>query len=242
MRIIPKTASQRLAFARVHVPLWAEDPAAIGLTAEEVAEVDAALVDAAEARDRAESLRQQAVAATLAAGTRDQELARALADAIARIKLAAREAGVQAVDIFARAQIPVPGVQQGNHDVLPTPASAEVRVSGAGQAALTWTTGAGGARGRRLGRQGFARLDVHYTVERYPLSAGRVQSGPSTIIGVTSAPRFVDPAPLPGASAYLIRAVRGDRVGVDAAMATLLLPDHEKNTRTIAGEKLHRAG
>ena len=64
--IVPPTASEKISFFTAHVPVWAQDPPAIGTTVEHVAAVQAAL-DAAKAAHLA---RGQAIAAARSATLR----------------------------------------------------------------------------------------------------------------------------------------------------------------------------
>lgn len=201
MRILPKTPAQQIERLSVLLPAWAEDPAAIGLSPAKVAQIQVLLEHAQSAHAAALEARQAAQSATLAFENATRDLIGQAGPAIATIKAFA-VTSAQASGILAQARLPARAPDQRNKPV-PAPSNAAVTVDQRGRAIITWTTGAGGARGARLGRQSLVNSSIMYTVERRP---ARARTG--TVLATTARPMFVDPDPLPGASTYTIRALR----------------------------------
>ena len=103
--IVPNTPSDKIMFFTAHVPRWAQDPPAIGTSAERVALVQEK-VDAARAallaRDQAFSA---ARSATLRLKSALAELGEAGAQVIGEVKA---KAGVDGSEIYHRALLPAP--------------------------------------------------------------------------------------------------------------------------------------
>src|SRR5687768_13688961 len=98
--IVPNTAFDKIIFFQTHAPRWAEDPPAIGTTAEHVARVQEKL----DAAQEANAARRQAInaarAATLRLKTALAELANAGGQVIGEIKA---KASVDGDTIYTRA-------------------------------------------------------------------------------------------------------------------------------------------
>lgn len=105
MPIVPKGRRDRLGFYSTHVPVWAQDPQAIGTTAEMVAEVAELLAQAKQAYLEQCQLQSAARAAT----SRFNRLSRALRDKGAAIIM---QVGLKAAHdgdgIYTKAQLPAP--------------------------------------------------------------------------------------------------------------------------------------
>jgi hypothetical protein len=66
MRVLPRSANDRIAFFEAHLPIWAKNPAAIGLSIDLVNELAARTAAARADYDAVHALRSQARAATFA--------------------------------------------------------------------------------------------------------------------------------------------------------------------------------
>lgn len=93
MRILPTRTDQRLSRIRVLADRWAEDPAAVGLTPEAVAEVQALLAEAEASVSAATLARQRARTLTDAQHLDVKAVSRAAQHAINTIKLFADTTG-----------------------------------------------------------------------------------------------------------------------------------------------------
>lgn len=106
MRILPTRTDQRLSRIRVLADRWAEDPAAVGLTPEAVAEVQALLAEAEQSVSAASLARQQAQALTEFQDVSIRAASRAAQHAINTIKLFAQTA--DSAEVLKQALIPAP--------------------------------------------------------------------------------------------------------------------------------------
>jgi hypothetical protein len=156
--IVPKTVLDKISFFTSHVPRWAEDPPAIGTTAEHVARVQDKL-DAAKAANAA---REQAIIAARGATLRLKialaELANAGAQVIGQVKA---KAIMDGTPIYTRAWLPAPAAPSPiGKPGKATSLSVELS-SGDGSLRLSWKCRhPRGAKGtmyqvyRRLGNEG----------------------------------------------------------------------------------------
>lgn len=212
MKVLPAGRADLIAFARLHIDEWALDPAAVGLTSQQLAAIHDALDAAATAFERAQMLREEAQAATLTSNTNIATLRDTLATAVSSIKAFARvqeQDGVPQAKVYAAARIAEPRTPS------PLPAPDQVRsvrlhINQQGCAVLAWTPPvASDARERAAGRTG-----VWYEIERK-------SPGTSAFAGVggTAERTFTD-APLEvGDTQYRVRARRGDRAGAWSLVA-----------------------
>lgn len=197
MSEIPETINGQIAYFERHLPVWAADPGAIGLTAGQVAEIAArtsaarAGFDAAEAARRASKsatlVKKERVRGMLDLGTALVATVRAFADTAA-----STEGDSAAAAVYARAAIaPI-----GEPSPLPPPAQAKnltATLRNSGAIELRW--------------KGTVANGTFYTVWRR-LGAGRAFE----LLGSVSAKRFVD-STLPAATAeamYFLRTHRDE--------------------------------
>jgi hypothetical protein len=112
MRIIPKEFIGIIQFAEVHQPVWAQDPAQIGLTPDQMGPFTDQMKTAREMYDRALAARAASVAATTAMRTEVARLREMTAGLVATIKAYAATGGTEgypADQILSIAQIDPPG-------------------------------------------------------------------------------------------------------------------------------------
>ncbi|MDQ7014570.1 MAG: hypothetical protein Q9O74_11840 [Planctomycetota bacterium] len=213
MRIVPKSRSRTIEFYETRAPVWAEDPAAIGLTAERVA----AVADrAAEARDALEA-HLAALEASRAATARFYAATDALhadpgagADTIATIKNFARTTDDPGV--YVRAMLPAPpptgGVRsarggRGSAASPGTPFRFRVSLLQDGAVGLAWDcdnpTGTAGT--------------VYEVFRR--TAAGESTNGRFDYLGTVGEKSFLDATLPPDASpvTYRVTARRGKHLG-----------------------------
>lgn len=224
MRILPKTPAQQIERLDTLVPSWAEDPQAIGLSVERVNQIKELLAIAKQAHAAAIEARLTARNATQAFEVATRRLTRQAAAAIATIKSTAALAP-RPVAVLAQASLPERAAAHRNPPT-PPPTAPTVRVNHLGQAIISWKTGAGGARGDRLGRQSKGGNGVHYLIERQSNSqAARPGLKPDRLfLGTAYTPTFTDPNPLPGGSLYTITAIRNDKRAEQCVTVALNLP------------------
>lgn len=198
MRLIPKTIDGQIQFLTVHLPRWEQDPAAVGLNADEVAQLQELLSTSREARLRANEARLQAQAATLVLHVSMGRMNTAAAAAVKKIRAAA------ATD---------PSVYSSAVIVPPAPASKapppgkstrfKATLAQVGWLTLTWECN------NPAGTQG-----TMYEVSR------RVGLGNFEHLGVVGVKEFTDTTlPREGAAQgveYEVRAIRSTRAGAAA--------------------------
>lgn len=203
MRVLPRRTSEFLSFLTVHLPAWEADPAAVGLTEQEVAELRelaenlrAAVLAADDARSAARNL--TATLHVAEAHTRD-----AAAAAVAKIKATARrDQAVYSAALIPRVDEPSPCPAPGR------PFYPKFTLLGHGPMRLSWKCrnprGVGGTM---------------YEVER-SIDNGRTYARLATV-GIKT---FTDDT-LPrgaGVVVYRVRAVRSTRRGEAADFPILL--------------------
>lgn len=143
MNVIPAGREAQIEFARNHAIAWEEDPQAVGLTPEMVAEVAALAQAAREARSAASLAAEAARAATLLADSALAELNARVRGAVRSIKTFAL-ASSDPTRVLGRANIPVPA----NLDATPrtplAPPTRPERVAFAlrpdGAISISWTS------------------------------------------------------------------------------------------------------
>lgn len=206
-RIIPKSLTDRLDFFTTRAADWADDPGAIGLTAAEVAGLQAALDSFREAKSRAEVARMEAEGATLNQNFAIQTLVDLGSRLIGKIRIAARQD--PAVYPLASIAVPSPGVRSS----IPPPTPADFRAAPRSDGALelSWTSDLARTSFYRLEREitlagrttrevlGAVRdgaytddnLPVGYTLAQYFLTPVRQGARRPAIEGATCGARFV---------------------------------------------------
>ncbi|CAG0971315.1 hypothetical protein PHYC_01264 [Phycisphaerales bacterium] len=107
MRVIPKTPREQIAFLTIHLPAWAQEPGAIGLSPAEIAGLQELLDAARDLQMRAADARDAARGATASFNDAAGRMRDAAARAVAKIKATA--AGDQAVYSAAMIPQPAPG-------------------------------------------------------------------------------------------------------------------------------------
>lgn len=107
MRTVPKADGELIQFALAHVDVWAADPAAIGLTPQDIAALRAVLSTAQTQRIAAGMARDAARSATVTAGRSAAALRAMCSQLVTTIKMFARNDD----GVLAAAQInpPLPG-------------------------------------------------------------------------------------------------------------------------------------
>lgn len=137
MRILPKTIPGQIDFLTAHLPVWASDPEAVGLSPGEIDGLAALLDEAQKAQNLARAAREAALAATRALHEVGERLASATSIALGRIKLAARADD----EVYVAAQIPVPLSSSPTRVTPPpgTPTNFRITLRQVGVLELAWT-------------------------------------------------------------------------------------------------------
>lgn len=136
MRILPKTIPGQIDFLTAHLPVWASDPDAVGLSPGEIDGLGALLDEAHKAQGLARAAREAALAATRALHEVGERLAGATSNALGRIKLAARADE----EVYVAAQIPVPLPSSPTRVTPPpgTPTNFRITLRQVGVLELAW--------------------------------------------------------------------------------------------------------
>lgn len=149
-RLIPKTIHGRLEFFTTHIQSWETDPAAIGLTPEQVNAVKARLETARAAAQAAEDARLAAESATLAQTSALEALVREGSGLIAVIKAFASlppgDLGGGGIGAYARAGIPRPSGPTISDLPPPRPEALTIRPRADGALVLAWKSDLGSNR------------------------------------------------------------------------------------------------
>lgn len=148
-RVVPKSITGRLSFFTVHAERWAQDPAAIGLTGEDVAALQAALDAATAARLTAEGARLAAESATLAQSLAVEALVSLGANLIAKVRVAA--AVTDNTGVYTLAGLPAPSGPTRSDIPPPAPRELTLTPLGTGAVRLAWASD--------LKRTSFYRID-----------------------------------------------------------------------------------
>jgi len=195
MRVIPKTPAKKIYFFQALLTPWAEHADAIGLSAEEVAEVEAKL-DAAKAAFAAQQMaRDAARSATLTFHLAAEALAKSGSNAI--LKIRATAAAADDVSIYPLASLPMP--KKGSPvDAPGKPENFTAALGGLGELMLAW----------KCKNPSNAEGTV-YEVSR------SVDGGAFEFLGVAGKKKFTDYKLPPGAqtATYRVTAVRSTKRG-----------------------------
>ncbi|MFG0285435.1 MAG: hypothetical protein ACF8R7_13540 [Phycisphaerales bacterium JB039] len=177
MTVLPKSLLGRIEFLEYHLPIWLNDPTAIGLSLTAVTELQGLTTAARSAYTTQQTARQNAIASTGAFHIATDDMSVAASAAIAAIKAYAKTTGDP--NVYTLAEIPAPAAPQP----APLPAAPTQITTGldpSGAVTLAWkiTQPAPGAEivtlvHRRLGSTGAFSLlavtgDKHYTDATVP--------------------------------------------------------------------------
>lgn len=133
--IVPRNRDEMIEFYRLHLPAWQADPARIGLTVEQVAQIAALVAEAEEAEFEATQARNLAQRKTEQLNVKADRLRRHGAAAMAMIRAKARTS--DEIEVYEQAAIPMP--RQPRPTPPPEPAtSLRAQPLAEGPVALTW--------------------------------------------------------------------------------------------------------
>lgn len=212
MNVVPKNPADQIEFYAVHVPVWSEDPDAVGLSSAITEDLEAKLAAAKAAHRAALESRLAAEAATLVY----RETVRALhtkgSAAIATIKAFADVHDDPAV--HAKAQIPVPSTSRAERPAPGAPSISSITVDSVGMLNLEWNAAPGDPVGASSG--------IYFEVFR---TRGGLGEKSATLVGTTAGLRLSDPDIGPGVNTYTVRARRGARLGRMSLAISITLPD-----------------
>lgn len=146
MAILPRSTSKQLEFVVTHLPVWAGDPEAVGLSPGEIDGLAQALDAATKARQEADAARLAAEAATLWAQNTARALFERTARAIATIKAFAANTEMSGApgseaQVYADAQIDLPKKPSRTLAPLPTPSNVTLNLAPGGAVRVRWSAG-----------------------------------------------------------------------------------------------------
>ncbi len=200
MTILPDSSMKRLDFFSTHIAAWKEDPAAIGLTMDEVDAIEA-LVDSGTQKWRLMlAARSNAMSTTQAFHLEIESLSELGAEAIARIKLFS--ASTDDPSVLTKARLPQP--KKRRRKALPPepPTDLRAHLNANGCVELSW--------------KGTTARGQYFVIARridWPDEAGNYSGGPGgfSMINAVADKRFVDSEVPVGSAriAYQISAARG---------------------------------
>jgi len=204
MTVVPNKDLDAVQFFESHVPVWAATPAAVGLTAAQVAALDTATKAARNAYTAQQNARNAAKASTSAYHTNVGAMREIGGDLIKTIKAFAATSNNP--NVYAIAQIPMPAEPAP----LPPPGQPndfDVRLTGSGAIVLSWkcanaapSSGAYFTVRRRIGTQ-----------------------GAFTLVGGTGSRTFIDDS-IPAGSpfvTYLVQGFRGEQPGPESELVSV---------------------
>lgn len=233
MPIVPKNPADQIEFYTTHLPVWAADPGAIGLTGAITDDLAAKLDAARTAHNQALAIRDAAEAATL----RYRESVRALhalgGRAVASIKA---HAGItHNIGVYTRAQIDRPRGRGPARPVPGAPSIVSATVDSQGACTIEWAA----ARGESVGPSSGS----YYEVLRRRAGLGERTS---VVIGSAAGLSLRDPDIGPGQNIYFVRARRGTRTGASSIAVSVNLPsavaaDRAPSTPAISHSTSHHS-
>jgi hypothetical protein len=197
---IPRQSVDQIGFCETHAPVWAVDPAFIGLSPAQVAQLTTLTAAARAAFEAAESARLASMAATTAYHEALASMRSHAADLVTLIR--ARAQTTHDVGVYAAAQISPPG-QRRPAPPPTTPTGIAATLNGDGSITLTWDSS-----------NATPSTGAYFQVER-KLAGEKAY----TVIGGSPTKIFRDgtiPAGLTSA-AYIITGFRGSRRGESSA-------------------------
>lgn len=211
MPIVPKNPADQIEFYASHVPVWSEDPGAVGLDSAIIDDLEAKLAAAEAAHAEALAIRDAAEAATL----RYRDAVRALhargARAVASIKAYAGITG--SAGVYARARIDPPRGRGPARPVPGAPSIVSTSVDSHGTCTITWTAAHGDSTGPSSGS--------YFEVLRRRVGLGEITP---VVIGSVAGLSLRDAGIGPGGNIYTVRARRGARVGEESVAVIMNLP------------------
>lgn len=218
MQVLPRSASKQLEFVVTHLPVWAGDPDALGLSPGEIDGLAQALDAATKARHEADAARQAALAATLLAQNTARALFERTARAIATIKAFAANSelsGGQGAEaqVYADAHIDLPKKPSRTLAPLPTPTNLSLDLAPGGAVRVRWSAG------------GVSPTGTTYEIQRQiteRADGGPVQTTFATV-GVAGSDRLFEDHSIPVGVigvAYTIIARRGRRTSERSTAVT----------------------
>ena len=203
MRTVPKSIQDALQFFETHLPVWADDPAAIGLDAGQVDQLMALTETARATYGQARAARRAATAATDRQTQAVAAMRRFGGDLIATVRAFAEASNDQGVYFAARLAPPSDPSPLGRPK---TPTDLTLTLDTAGQVALRW-------RGSRKGGTSFIiERSLDDTLRSW------------TILGVAERKSFVDRAVPTGQAGltYRVTAVRAGGASTPTSPTTIL--------------------
>jgi hypothetical protein len=203
MATVPNTLIGKIQFFEQHLPVWAVNPAAIGLTALQVADLTTLTASARASYDATAAARNTAKALT---GQQTDDVATMYdlgADLIKTIRAFAQTTNDNAVYTAAQVPPPSPPSPLGPPE---TPKNLVGVINSAGEVVLDWDASLAGG--------------TSFSIERSTVSS----TGPWTLIGTSEESNFTDtvvPSGVEGIS-YRIIAARSGGTSVPTAPLTIL--------------------
>jgi hypothetical protein len=176
MRVVPTGRDEMLVFFENHLPLWSKNPAAIGLSPDQVTALSLAVAQTRGARDTRQATDLAARAALLTLKTEAAALRDLGTDLVAVIKAYAEVEGDQGV--YPAAGIPVPQASSPL-GTPPAPTQVTASINSYGVAVIKWN-------GERRG-------GTYYGLERQLTGLDQV-AGPWTHAGSSAVSEAIDPA------------------------------------------------
>lgn len=211
MPIVPKNPADQIEFYAVHLPEWAADPSALGLTEEITDDLLAKLEAAQAAHQQALAIRNAAEAATLVYRDAVRALHARGGVAIASIKA---YAGItNNINVYVQARIDPP---RGRGPARPVPGAPSINsasVGSDGACTIQWTAAHGDSVGPSSGS--------YFEVLRQRTGLGETTP---VVIGSVAGLSLRDPDIGPGENLYTVRARRGTRIGEKSTAVSVNLP------------------
>ncbi|QQS08304.1 MAG: fibronectin type III domain-containing protein [Phycisphaerales bacterium] len=210
MKILPSGRADLIQFARVHFPVWADDPDGVGLSVARIAAMQEALAAAEAAQEEARALREAAQAATLLANSAMAALREQTAMGIATIKTFARLATIAGdvpneETVYAAARLDEPLAPR----TLPAPGvvrNVTLTIDTQGRPTVRWKSPhPADARERAASRAG-----LWFTIQKRA-PGSRDFTDLASLGGSTDS--YTDAPLAAGTTFYRVRATRGDRAG-----------------------------
>lgn len=174
MSVVPSSINEKITYFENHLPVWGPNAAAIGLTVEQIAEINTLVTAAREAYNAAYSAREAAKSATQTQGDAVSAMDAYGGDLIKTIRAFAETENDPAV--FATAQIPLPAPKTPLGPA-PMPENLSAMLNNAGEIYLSWSA-------TSRGRMGFV-------IERRTQEPGQA-FGAWSLIGTATNKNFTD--------------------------------------------------
>jgi len=176
MRVVPTSRDEMLTFFENHLPLWAKNPAAIGLSADQLAALTEAVTDTRTSRET-----RLATDLAARAALHDLKLKAAALRDLGTDLVAVIKAYAEVNDdpgVYTAAQIPPPRASSPLGSP-PVPTEVAASINAFGVAVITW-------KGNRSG-------GTYYIIERQLTSLDHIV-GPWTHAGSSAVSEAIDPA------------------------------------------------